>query len=189
MPPVALQALQHGPYLLRRLAIDAVEDELRVAEDGVERRAQLVAHVGEELRFVLACLRELAALLLDLAEQPRVLDCQYRLIGERFEEIDRALGKFAGRPAPHHQRADDMVRAEQRQHQHGSIPCAYDDFQHGRVGFFEQVRDLQGGERCAVARAILLSPVGIRWSRSAAVIAASMPWVARSSNSWRASSN
>ena len=38
------------------------------ADDGIERRAQLVAHVGEELRLVLACFRKLAALVLDLAE-------------------------------------------------------------------------------------------------------------------------
>jgi hypothetical protein len=47
------------------------------AQDGVERGAQLVAHVSEELRFVLARLRELAALLPDLAEQARVLDRQH----------------------------------------------------------------------------------------------------------------
>ena len=60
-------ALEHGLRLVRHLAVDAVEDQLGVAEDGVERRAQLVAHVGEELRLVLARDLELPALLLDLA--------------------------------------------------------------------------------------------------------------------------
>jgi hypothetical protein len=77
MAPVGLQAFQHGPHFVRRLAIDAVEYQFGIAEDGVERRAQLVAHVGEELRFVLARDLEFAALLLDLAEQPRVLDRQH----------------------------------------------------------------------------------------------------------------
>ena len=47
-------------------------DQLGVAEDGVERRAQLVAHVGEELRLVPARLRELPALVLDLIRTARV---------------------------------------------------------------------------------------------------------------------
>ena len=38
------------------------------ADDGVERRAQLMAHVGEKLRLVLARLRELPALFLDFIE-------------------------------------------------------------------------------------------------------------------------
>ena len=44
------------------------------ADDGVERRAQLVRHVGEELRLVPVGGFDLAALVLDLAEQPGVLD-------------------------------------------------------------------------------------------------------------------
>ena len=53
-----------------------LQQHLGDADDRVERRAQLVAHVGEELRLVLARDLELPALLLDLAEQPRVLDRQ-----------------------------------------------------------------------------------------------------------------
>ena len=88
--PLRLHALQHVAHLRRRLAVDAVEDQLGVAEDGVERRAQLVAHVGEELRLVLARDLELPALLLDLAEQPRVLDRQHRLRRERLHQVDDA---------------------------------------------------------------------------------------------------
>ena len=80
--PLRLDPLQHSAHLVRRVAIDVVEDELGIAEDGVERRAQLVAHVGEELRLVLAGLGELAALLLDFIEQADVLDRNHRLIGE-----------------------------------------------------------------------------------------------------------
>ena len=50
-----------------------VEDQLRIAQDGVERRAQLVAHVSQELRLVLAGDFELLAFLADLAEEPGVL--------------------------------------------------------------------------------------------------------------------
>ena len=78
------------------VAIDVVEDQLGVAEDGVERRAQLVAHVGEELRLVLARLRELAALVLDFVEQPHVLDRDHRLVGEGLQQIDHLGGKSPG---------------------------------------------------------------------------------------------
>jgi hypothetical protein len=39
-----------------------------VAKDGVERSPQLMAHVGQKLRLVLACLGELTALVLDVVE-------------------------------------------------------------------------------------------------------------------------
>ena len=91
---VGLHALQHAAHFCRRLAVDAVEDQLGVAEDGVERRAQLVAHVGEELRLVLARFFDLAALVVDFVEQPRVLDRQHRLRREGLASDRRC---FAGR--------------------------------------------------------------------------------------------
>ena len=54
MASALLYALEHVADFLGHLAVDPVDDQLRVAENGVERRAQLVAHVGEELRLVLA---------------------------------------------------------------------------------------------------------------------------------------
>ena len=81
------------------------------ADDGIERRSQLMAHVGEELRLVLARFGKLPALLLDLVEQSCILDRQHRLRAEGLQEIDRALGKFARLLAAHHQRADDPIGA------------------------------------------------------------------------------
>ena len=78
-----------------RVAVDVVEDQLGITEDGVERRAQLVAHVGEELRLVLARLGELAALVLDLVEQAHVLDRDHRLVGEGRDQLDLLLGESA----------------------------------------------------------------------------------------------
>src|SRR5215468_5003849 len=52
------------------------------------RRFWLVAHAGEELRFALARLRQLAALVLDFIEQPYILDRDCRLVGERLDERD-----------------------------------------------------------------------------------------------------
>ena len=93
MAAVALDPLEHGQRLLRRLAVDAVEDQLGVADDGVERGAQLVAHVGEELRLVLARLRKLAARFLDFVEQPHVLDRDHRLVGEGGYQLDLLVGE------------------------------------------------------------------------------------------------
>src|SRR6516162_7261627 len=117
MLAVPLDALQDAAHLLRRVAIDVVKDKLGIAKDGIKRRAQLVAHIGEELRFVLARDFELAALVLDLAEQARVLDRHHRLGGERLQELDRMTGKLAGLLAPDDQRPDDAVGAVERNDQ------------------------------------------------------------------------
>ena len=115
------------------LAIDVVEHQLGIAENGVERRAQLVAHIGEELRLVLARHRELPALVLDLVEQARVLDRQHRLRREGLQEIDRLLGELSRLLAAHHQRAD-MLGPEQRNDQQGAIAGSQDHLKSGDGG-------------------------------------------------------
>ena len=97
------------------------------ADDGVERRAQLVTHVGQELRLVLARCCELASFLLNLMEQPRVLDRQHRLVGEGLQELDRAPRELAGLLAPHHQRADDPIGPQHRHNQKRPVSGALDD--------------------------------------------------------------
>ena len=83
--------------------------------DGVERRAQLMAHAGKELRFVLACYFELSALLLhfprallDLLFQPGIGFLQpsghvVELVGECLQFITGldcdALGQIAAADA------------------------------------------------------------------------------------------
>ena len=59
-----------------------LQQHLGDADDGIERSAQLMAHVGEELRLVLARDLELTALLLDFLEQAHVLDGDRSLVGE-----------------------------------------------------------------------------------------------------------
>ncbi len=100
------------------------------ADNGVERGAQLVAHAGHELRLVLARQFELTALLLDFLEQAGILDRQHRLGGERTQEVDGVLGKFAGCLAPDHERAHDFVEAQQRDEQ----PRAISRVQHQLIG-------------------------------------------------------
>jgi len=59
-------AVERLGVLLQCLRI--LPQHLAHPDDGVERRAQLMAHVGEELRFMLARLCKLAALFLDFVE-------------------------------------------------------------------------------------------------------------------------
>ena len=69
--------------LAGRRAVDALGDELGVAEDGVERRAQLVRDVGEELGLEPVHLLQLIALL----DQRRVA------LGQLAREVlERAVG-------------------------------------------------------------------------------------------------
>src|SRR6516164_4532547 len=107
MLAVVLHTLEGGMRLLRKLAIDAVHEKLGITQDCIERRAQLMAHIGEELRFVLACDLELAALVLDLVKEPRVLDRQHRLARESLQDVDRAVAEATGGTALHDQPAED----------------------------------------------------------------------------------
>jgi hypothetical protein len=120
MAAVALDALEHVQRLLRRLAVDAVEDQFGVAEDGVERRAQLVAHVGKELRLVLARLGELVALVLDLVEQPDIFDGDHGLVGEGGDQFDLLMREWLHSTSLQHDDADCLSLTQKRNAQHRS---------------------------------------------------------------------
>ena len=61
---------------LAQLAEQSLAQDFREADDGVKRRAQLMGHVGEKLRLMPVSGLNLSALILDLAEQPGVLNCE-----------------------------------------------------------------------------------------------------------------
>src|SRR5262249_33652264 len=104
MPRCAKDAVERLKVLLCRLRILA--QHLADADDGVERRAQLVAHVGEKLRFVLACLGELAALVLDFVKQADVLDRNHGLVGEGGCQFDLLIREGAYGLAPQNDNAN-----------------------------------------------------------------------------------
>ena len=54
--------------LFRNLAVDLVQDHFGKAQDPVQRGAQLVGHIRQELRLVAAGRFELLVLLLDFLE-------------------------------------------------------------------------------------------------------------------------
>jgi hypothetical protein len=106
---VALHTFKHLLHLLRHVAIDAVQIELDITEYRIQECAQFVAHVGEELRLVLARHFELMALDLNLAEQARLLNRKLRLRSEGLQRIHGPLRKFAGRFSAHHEGANDTI--------------------------------------------------------------------------------
>ena len=101
--------LQLGRYV----AVESVENHFGEAQDRIHRGAQFVAHVGEELRFVFAFDLELATLLIDFAEETSILDCQYRLGGERLEKIDRLFWEEPRLFSANHEQPDNVVRPNQ----------------------------------------------------------------------------
>ena len=113
MSPRLQDVLQVFSLLLVDLAEHPLRQNFREPDDGVERGAQLVRHVGEELRLVPARRLKLGALVRDLPEETGVLDGQGRLGGERLQDIHDLGRKLAGRLPIEGQAADDLVLAEQ----------------------------------------------------------------------------
>src|SRR5262249_56288059 len=95
MSPSAVYALQRLLRLFRAEARRVFDHHFRQSNDGIERRAQLVADAGDELRLVLTRHLQLAALVLDLTEQSRVLDRQHRLGREGLKSSDSFGGECA----------------------------------------------------------------------------------------------
>src|SRR6478672_3495001 len=85
--PGGIDTAQRFQRVFRAEARRVGDHHLGQADDGVERSAQLVAHAGEELRLVLARQLKLAALVLDLAKQPCVLNRQHGLRGEGLQQF------------------------------------------------------------------------------------------------------
>jgi hypothetical protein len=89
-----MHALQRLLRLFRAEAWRMADHHVSQADDGVERRAQLVAHAGNELRFVLARLLQLAVLVLDFVEQAHVLDCNSGLVGKGHHQLNLSVGEW-----------------------------------------------------------------------------------------------
>ena len=101
-------------------------------------------HVGEEFGLVPVGGFDLPALVLDLAEQPGVLDRQDGLGREGFQKLDDFGAKLAGGFSPHHQAADDAVFAQQGNGQAGTETEALQHLAHARrvSALFEDIGDL-----------------------------------------------
>src|SRR5262249_3716210 len=120
MSPSAVQRLQRSARLSRDEACGDSEHLFGQPDDGIERRAQLVAHAGDELRLVLACSFELPPLVLDFVEQPNGLDRDRRLVREGRGEIDLSVAESSYHSAHQHNHADRDSFAQQGNAEHGT---------------------------------------------------------------------
>ena len=118
-----VDVLQVLELLFVDLAEHLLGQHLGEADDRVERRAQLVAHVGEEFRLVAIRVLELAALVLDLVEQPDLLDADRRLVGKRLQQADLVIGRRAGVGPCDDDRAEHAPLAQHR-HTEQAAPAA-----------------------------------------------------------------
>src|SRR6266498_4868180 len=76
-----------------------IQQDLGETDDCIERRAQLVRHVGEKLRLMPIRRLDLPALVVDLTEESCILDRDLRLVGQRGKEVDHPIVKPTRRPA------------------------------------------------------------------------------------------
>jgi hypothetical protein len=89
---IAFKPFEYAQHLLGWLTVSAVRHQFGVTQDGVERCPQFMAHIGEELRLVLARLLKLPTLVLDFIEQTNVLDSDACLIREGLRQFDLPIG-------------------------------------------------------------------------------------------------
>src|SRR5262249_5180385 len=115
----AEHAVERLGVLFERLRI--LPEHLADADNGIERGAQLMAHVGEELRLVLARLGKLAALVLNFVEQPHVLDRDACLVGKRRRQLDLLVGEGAHGATEQEKNADWHSFSQQRHADTGSV--------------------------------------------------------------------
>src|SRR2546425_4514011 len=87
---------------------------------------------------------ELRALLLDLAEKPRVLQGEGRLGRKGLQELDSLRREFSRRRPVHDQPADEMVLAEEWYGQERAVPCPQEGLAHAAsiCARLRNVRDL-----------------------------------------------
>ena len=107
-----------------------VEQKATHADHGVHRRADLVAHRGEERALGLVRPFGGGARLLRLLEQPRVLDGDHRLVGEGFEQRSILVSERHWRMAHHVDGADALALPQHGCDQHRNVAYAPGEVAH-----------------------------------------------------------
>src|SRR5712691_11760865 len=130
--------------LVRAIEVAGVfEQQIRHADDGVERSPQLVAHVREELRLVLARGLELPALDLDLAEEARVLDGERGLCREGPQQLNDLRRELPADLPKDGEGAEQVLLADERHREQGSVAGPHERATHPTFGGRDQdVRQL-----------------------------------------------
>src|SRR6516165_10661637 len=101
-----------------------------------------MAHIGEELRFVLTRFFKLSALVLDFVEQAHVLDGDARLVGEGGGQVDLLVGEGANGLTHQDDSADRMALAQQRYAEDRAIPDLLLRFPKSIFGISQDIGDL-----------------------------------------------
>src|SRR5262245_11706348 len=103
-----------------------------------------MAHVGNELRLVLACDLKFTALLSDFLKQAGILQCYRRLVGKGLHETDHRWRKLARLEPLEHERPEGALAAEQPNDEACTEAC-FDCRIAQRIAWsIENVRHLQG---------------------------------------------
>ena len=146
----------------------------------MQRLAQVVARGGQKVRLVLVGDFKLAALVLDLREQSRILDRKHRLSSKCLEQVDGTRREFARRFAADGECADYPAGPQERHKQSRSVAGAQDGVVHRRGRQLSQIGHLPRFVRFVETMA---SEISACMLRTAAINSSLMPNVALSWNS------
>jgi hypothetical protein len=114
MAAAFIDALVHVSDFLRQLAVNVHQKHPGIPQHGIHRRAQLMAHTGQELGLVLTRQFQLTPFLLNLAEKPRIVDRQRGLSRKSLQEVHHLRFEFPALSPPNRQGSHDLLFAEQR---------------------------------------------------------------------------
>jgi len=118
LPFFSRRSLDDLPDLCGHLAVDVVQDQLGVAQDGVQGRSKFMAHARQKFGFVLVGLAEFATLDLKLLKQPGIVQGNGGLSGKGLNQLHRFPGEFTAALATHHQAAHQPVLPQKGYRQH-----------------------------------------------------------------------
>ena len=114
------------------------------ADNGIERRPQLVTDVGKKLRLVPVSGLKQRVLLLDFLKQADVFGGDHRLVGEGCDESDLLLGERLNPFPPNHDHADGDTFSEHGNTQQRSKPAGLLGFAPFILGVSQHVGDMNG---------------------------------------------
>src|SRR5262249_52880643 len=144
MSAVTLNSRQRTANLFRIFAVGIVENELGIADNGIEWRAQLMTHIREELRLVLACLFQLATFLLQVLKQSNILDCNDCLVRKGGNQLDLPLGERTRNLANQYNNANGYSLAQKRHAQHSAVSGDSLTFRIGIIRIGQDVGNMYG---------------------------------------------
>ncbi len=168
-----------GSYRFFRAEARRVADHhLGQPDDRVERRAQLVAHAGDELRLVLARHLRAAGSCPRSPSNRRAFWIASTDWAAKVFSRSIVLRRGTG-PAPcagHHQGADQLARIrKQRHHQESPVAGTQDDLLQRRGWRFVQVRDLDRARAFRSARPTADARARHAWLATPAINSSLMP--------------